>query len=149
MTHHHADCVSSAIREVEGACKARGLRFTEIRRLVLKIIWQGHKAVTAAEIMRKLKNDKPPITYRALEFLEENGFIHKVASLNAYVGCPHPEKAHASQLLICGNCREVVEVHSPFVDTQVEAEAKKHHCAVTHRHIEVMGRCETCQESSQ
>jgi len=147
-SHDHTHCVKDALAQVERVCAARGLRLTETRKAVLKLIWQGHKALSATEIMRKLRNDKPPVTYRALEFLEQNGFIHKVASLNAYVGCPHPEEAHASQLLVCGDCHEVVEVSSAPLDRQVENEAHKHHFEVTHRHLEVVGRCEACRDKA-
>lgn len=147
MAHNHKACIASALAEVERACTSRNLRLTDIRRQVLTIIWQGHKAVTAADVMRALGNDKPPITYRALEFLEENGFIHKVASLNAYVGCPHPEAPHASQFLICGGCRDVTEIHSHTLDAHVEAEAKQHNFHITRRHLEVMGLCAHCAKT--
>lgn len=146
--HNHTHCIQNALEEVTRACEARGLRLTETRLAVLKIIWQGHKALTAADIMRGLGNDKPPITYRALEFLEQNGFIHKVASLNAYVGCPHPEEPHASQFLVCGDCHEVVELHAHKLGRQVEDEARKYHFKVTHRHLEVLGQCASCQREA-
>ena len=37
----------------------------------------------------------PPTVYRALDFLLEHGFIHKLASINAFVGCHHPGSAAA------------------------------------------------------
>lgn len=146
MAHcQHSHCIKTAFAEVEERCLERGLRLTETRREVLKVIWQGHKALTAAEIMKMLGNDKPPITYRALEFLEENGLVHHVASLNAYVGCPHPHHDHGSQFLICERCRTVIEIQADDLERQVGKEAKRHHFTVTRRHLEVMGLCEECR----
>lgn len=142
---NHAACINTAMNGVEEICAKRGLRFTDIRRKVLKIIWHSHKVVSAADVMQKLGNSKPPITYRALEFLEANGFIHRVSALNAFVGCPHPQVDHASQLFICADCKDVTEISSPALEKQMETEARKHAFAITRRHIEVLGRCQSCQ----
>ena len=84
---NHQKCQKTALQEAQAYCTKKGLRFTEGRQEVFKLIWQGHKALSAAEIMEKLGNDQPPVTYRALEFLTKNGLVHHVVSLNAYVGC--------------------------------------------------------------
>ena len=48
--------------------------------------------------------------YRALQFLQSQGLVHRLESLNAYVGCVHPEHPHASQFLICRDCGQVEEL---------------------------------------
>ena len=46
----------------------------------------------------------PPTVYRALDFLLENGLVHRISSLNAFVGCSLPGKPHAGQFLLCSGC---------------------------------------------
>ncbi len=56
-------------------------------------------AISAYDLLDLLREAepqaKPPTVYRALDFLLEQGFVHKVESTNSYVLChlfdrPHP-----------------------------------------------------------
>jgi Fur family transcriptional regulator, zinc uptake regulator len=143
--HNHAHCLKSAMKHAEEVCAAKGLQLTDTRRKVLAIIWSDHKALTAAEVMAALGNNQPPVTYRALEFLHKAGLIHHVASLNAYIGCPHPEHPHQSQLLICDSCHTVTEVSYPKLEAQLENMAKHHAFTVKEQHVEMLGRCADCR----
>lgn len=147
--HNHKHCLSSAIENAEALCQSRGLRFTAIRKQVFEIICSSHKALTAAEIMEKLGNNQPPVTYRALEFLSENSLIHRVASLNGYVGCNHlADDQHIGQLLICENCRDVTEIDAPQAARQLSRAAKDSGFAIVQTHIEVLGKCTHCQQKT-
>lgn len=143
--HQHHKCQKSALQSAEQICAEMGARFTNHRRNVFEIIWQNHKALTAADIMEELGNKQPPITYRALEFLKEAGLIHYIASLNAYVGCMHPEShGHIGQMLICTKCRYVKELtpENAFEELIGEAEAAGFHPSQTS--IEMLGVCKSC-----
>jgi Fur family zinc uptake transcriptional regulator len=83
--------------------------------------------------------------YRALAFLLAQGLIHRIESLNAYVGCMHPEGAHGGQFLICSDCGAAAEVHDPRVDAAVARRAKELGFAVRRKTIEVEGVCPACQ----
>ncbi len=42
------------------------------------------------DLLREIEPQaKPPTVYRGLEFLMEQGFIHKIESTNSYVVCHH------------------------------------------------------------
>ena len=145
--HHknHQKCIADALQQAEQVCHNKGLRFTELRRKVFEIIWQSHKALTAADIMTMLGNDQPPTTYRALEFLTENGLIHRIASLNAFVGCVQPEdEEHIGQLLICSDCHNVTELKESRPVIQLARAAQERGFQVQQTHIEMLGRCHTC-----
>jgi Fur family zinc uptake transcriptional regulator len=144
-TCQHTHCMAEALERAEGVCALRGTRLTDIRKKVLKIVWRNHKAITAGEIMRGLNDDKPPTTYRALAFLEAQGLIHRVTSLNAYVGCPHPQEGHLSQLFVCEQCHDVTEVASPQWDKQVATLAHQQGFTLREKHVELLGTCHTCQ----
>ncbi len=87
----------------------------------------------------------PPTVYRALEFLLAQGLIHRIESLNAYVGCVHPDGAHGGQFLICTGCGATAEVHDPRVDAAVARRAEELGFAVARKTIEIAGLCPPCQ----
>lgn len=143
---NHQKCIESAFKKAEEICAQENLRLTDARRRVLEIIWQSHKALTAAEVMEKLGNSQPPVTYRALEFLEKHGFVHKVVSLNAYVGCQSPDMEHASQLLICTTCKDVREKPLENLLASLQEDAKDMGFQMEQVHTEILGQCKSCQQ---
>ncbi len=131
------------MKKAEAYCAAHNLRLTDTRKQVLAIIWQSHTALTAHNIMEALGNSQPPITYRALQFLQENGLIHHIASLNAYIGCPHIGEAHTGQMVICKHCLTVTEINTPL--PQLLTDASRNGFTVEDTHIEILGTCKHCQ----
>lgn len=85
--HHHATCIEDALATAEKLCSERKQRFTPLRRRVLELVWQSHRPVGAYEILRQLTAEEgcpaPPTVYRALDFLLDQGFIHRINALNA------------------------------------------------------------------
>jgi zinc transport system ATP-binding protein len=107
--------VHSALAEADALCTRQGLRLTALRRRVLELVWQSHKPLGAYDILAVLSEQDgrraaPPTVYRALDFLLENGLVHRIASLNAFIGCSHPEHAHQGQFLICRECHVAIEL---------------------------------------
>ena len=97
--HDHSHCVTHALGEAESLCTKSGVRLTDLRRRVLELVWQSHKPLGAYDILAVLSEQDgrraaPPTVYRALDFLLENGLVHRIASLNAFIGCNHPGHAH-------------------------------------------------------
>jgi len=149
MPHDHQNCINSALTAAKRICQQQSLRFTPIRQKVLTIIWNNHQAIKAYDILEKLqaedKSAKPPTAYRALDFLLEHGFIHRIESLNAYIGCPNPEHIHQFQLLICKACGKVTEMDTPELSKLLEKSVNQHHFEIAHQVIEVHGTCQSCQ----
>lgn len=147
--HDHDNCIENALSDAEKICKERKVRFTKIRRRVLELIWSGHRAVKAYDILKLLSNEgkapQPPMVYRALDFLVEQGFVHKVESLNAFVGCVHPGCSHNCQLLICEKCGIVEEFCQNDIRKMIEKGAKKKGFKVGNFVLEVMALCPSCQ----
>src|SRR5580698_11518573 len=89
--HDHDRCASSAIAHAETQCAARAERLTPIRRRVLEALLASHAPLGAYELIDRLavRDDKPaPITiYRALDFLREQGLVHRIESRNAFIAC--------------------------------------------------------------
>jgi Fur family zinc uptake transcriptional regulator len=149
--HNHGRCIKSAMKTAATLCDVRGARLTTLRSRVLELIWQNHQPVGAYELLDILKNERrnaqPPTIYRALEFLLDLGLVHRVESLNAYVGCSAPDTDHSSQFLICSECGAAAEITDTRLDKVINALAKDAGFSVSHRSIEVEGHCPNCQVS--
>ncbi len=137
------------LARAETLCQERGVRLTDLRRRVLEIIWSHAKPLGAYAILDVLRNDgrpgAPPTVYRALEFLMEQGLIHRLASLNVFAGCCQPGHRHEGQFLICQSCGQVNELSSAAVDVLLHAEAATCQFEIITPIVEVLGRCSNCQ----
>jgi Fur family transcriptional regulator, zinc uptake regulator len=147
--HDHGACIDAALDRAGELCARRGARLTRLRRRVLELVWQGHAAVKAydllAELDRKDGAAKPPTVYRALDFLMAQGLVHRLESLNAYVGCPQPEAPHEGKFLICEACGQVSEFEAPAIQSAIETQAADLGFAVGQQMVEVHGVCRGCQ----
>ena len=103
--HDHQNCVETALATAEGRCKEEGLRLTPVRRKVLEMLVQEHRALGAYAILDRLREEgfgsQPPVAYRALDFLVENGFVHKIERLNAFVACAPSGVSPFPAFMIC------------------------------------------------
>ena len=149
--HHHQHDARGFVREVSSVCETRGLRLTEIRMQVLQIIAQSEKPMKAYDLLDRLKDDRsiaaPPTVYRALDFLIENGFIHKLQSINAYVSCHHPSIVHQVPFLICDVCESADEICDDRVSGMLTDQAKAHGFRARSQTLEVHGVCKHCATS--
>jgi Fur family zinc uptake transcriptional regulator len=151
--HDHAGCVAEAISTAEQLCRDRGLRFTAIRQRVLELVWGSHKPIGAYDILEILGKESssaaPPTVYRALEFLIEAGLVHRLDSLNAFIGCPDPASRHAGQFLICMSCHTVTELSDVEIEGLVTNRAAEHGFEALRQMLEIEGLCKNCRTTSQ
>lgn len=149
--HDHHRCIDDALLAARRICKHNGARLTALREQVLTKVWQSHRPLGAYAILELLAADgqghpAPPTVYRALDFLQENGLVHRLASLNAYIGCEAPDRPHDSQFLICRHCQVAVEVASEQVAQALRACADRRDFAIQHSSVEIVGDCPNCQQ---
>ena len=151
--HNHLECISEAITAADLLCEKEGLTFTPLRRKVLELVWSSHGSITAYELLEGLRETgrkaAPPTVYRALEFLLENGLIHRIESLNAYVGCGDPKRRHGGQFLICQNCKTVAELDDNAIARAVISRADSMGFTVHQQTVEVIGKCAECAAGSE
>ena len=152
IAHDHARCIADAVDAAARLCEQEGQRLTPLRRRVLELVWTGHQPVGAYALLDRLKGDgrsaAPPTVYRALEFLLERGLIHRIESLNAYVGCADPGTPHLSQFLICSDCGTAAEVEDRRVAEAIVRSAADSGFKIQGRVIELKGLCPDCQRSA-
>lgn len=146
--HDHDGCVADALATAETLCRERGLRFTSLRRRVLELVWASHRPIGAYDILDAMNGDgrkaAPPTVYRALEFLMEADLVHRLDSLNAFVGCPDPSRSHTGQFLICRGCRSVAELDDTDINNLVHDKASALGFTAVHPMLEIQGLCQTC-----
>ncbi|HWU75141.1 MAG TPA: transcriptional repressor [Rhodanobacter sp.] len=151
-THHpHAHDARGFVRAVKLASKERGLRLTPLRMEVLELVAATRKPIKAYDLLDQLRekhgNAAPPTVYRALDFLLENGFIHKLSSINAFVSCHHPAEAHQVPFLICDSCSSAQEVCDDRVAELIEAQALGLGFRPQAQTLEVHGICKDCRKA--
>jgi len=142
--------VENSIQQAEQYCQENGLNFTPVRRKVLEILLQKNTAIGAYEILDLLREagfkNQPPVAYRALEFLVQNGFAHKIEQLNSFIGCMHPGKDHSPAFMICRNCDSVSEEEALTRNFSVSQIAAKAGFTVEKAVIEARGLCHSCAD---
>lgn len=151
--HDHKACVSNAMAMASALCQRRGARLTPLRQRVLELVWRSHVPVGAYEILDRLRVEDgrsaaPPTVYRALEFLMEQKLVHRIESLNAFVGCIDPSRPHSAQYLICRHCGTVTELDDGAVAEAIQDQAKRQGFSIDRQSVEVHGTCGHCAGSA-
>lgn len=140
--------IAKLVKGVEAYCAENGIRFTEPRRHVLEIIASAKKPIGAYDVLEALggylADPKPPTAYRAIEFLSEHGFVHRIESLNAYVICGTDHRHHGSQFLVCDGCGAVIEAHLCQIPRDLAAQAEKQGFSLNRWNAELHGTCKDC-----
>ncbi len=149
VSHDHTACVTDALAQAEALCQSRGLRLTELRRAVLELVWGSHKPIGAYDLLEELSKQRgrvaPPTVYRTLDFLLTHGLVHRIESLNAFVGCTTgPDQPHNSSFLICTDCGRAAELDDPRIGAAIDETIQESGFRVRRRTIEVAGRCPDC-----
>lgn len=139
------------LAQAEQLCQQRNVRLTPQRQEVLRLMAQQPGAISAYDLLDLLRvsepQAKPPTVYRALDFLLEQGFIHRVESNNSYVLCHHiEESSHTSALFICDRCGQVTERQTEGVEETLQQLARQAGFALRHSVVEAHGLCSGCQQ---
>lgn len=178
MGEQFAPRVEALLDRADSACQARGARLTETRRTVLGLILAAEKPVGAYDLLEHLRPGRraaaPPTVYRALDFLLEQGLIHRIERLSAFVGCvssahgaeehgagaahaalagsadadaaaAHHHHHHAAQFLICRDCGRVTELEDDGLARALADAAARRGFQVGGSTVEAEGTCADCR----
>ncbi|HUI21915.1 MAG TPA: transcriptional repressor [Methylocella sp.] len=127
-----------------------GISLTPSRQRILEMLSREGRPLGAYELIDRVaqatgKRPAPISIYRALDFLLENGLVHRLASRNAYLACGHGHDAKEPIVfLICDVCGEVVEATSAAMRGALSELAGEAHFAPRAQVMEVAGRCRLC-----
>lgn len=145
--------VEALLDRAAAQCEGRGAKLTDLRRQVLGLILAASRPVGAYDLLDRLRASRrgaaPPTVYRALDFLLEQGLVHRIERLSAYVGCLANEgaehaHAHAAQFLICRRCGQVTELDDHTLAHALEAAARSQGFRLFGATVEAEGICAAC-----
>lgn len=146
---HHVHDAAAYVLAVEQACTSRGVRLTPLRGQVLGLVAAAGRPIKAYDLLDLMKSASgstaPPTVYRALEFLLEQGFIHRLASVNAFVSCHHPQVRHSVPFLICDGCQNAIELEDERISELLDRQALALGFTPRAQTLEVHGLCAACQ----
>jgi len=127
--------------------RARGLRWTPQRRLLLNVLADSTGHVTAAELIERCRAEDPqtiPSTvYRTLDVLEEIGLVrhgHGADGREQFHVLPEAEHGH----LHCRECGTSWEIEVRQAESLVTALARERGFTVDLSHLTVVGTCANC-----
>ncbi|WP_319532476.1 Fur family transcriptional regulator [uncultured Cohaesibacter sp.] len=154
--HDHTHCIDHVLSTAEEICQKRGVRLTEQRKSVLEVLAASHVPSSAYDILDRLnriRKDKgeaalaPVAIYRVLEFLMQNGIIHRIESRNAYVACTHQAGDHGDVtiFLLCDQCGRAGEFQSKSLSGLIETIAAKVQFQANAPVLEIRGTCAECR----
>lgn len=136
---------------VETICRTQGLRLTRQRRAVLRQLALEGRALSAYELLERLRPEDgrstPAGIYRALEFLIEAGLVHRLESTRSFILCDlsePPAAPHAGQLLICRVCGTVAEAEDAELTAAAARLGATLGFVIDARAVEFTGRCRRC-----
>ena len=145
---NHKISIDEALKKAEIICNKKGVKLTKLRQKVLTLILKNHGYVKAYDLLNDLKKSdasaKPPTVYRSLDFLMEHGFIHKIQSLNAFVGCSHPDEHEDCYFLICKECKNIEECCSNKVKKVLTSTSGRNNFLPNQVTLEITGICQDC-----
>lgn len=147
MSHSH----THVIADVNRYCQEKNIKLTPLREQILNIIMHTEQPLTAYTVLEKLQVEKPRAqvmsVYRVLDFLLENGLIHRIENLNAFMPCCHLFEKHLSQWLICEQCGSADECALPIFKQGINEVETQTGFSVTSPTIELLGVCKKCHEA--
>ncbi len=127
--------------------RARGLRWTPQRRLILDVLSETSGHITGSELLERCRErdreTTPSTVYRTLDVLEDLGYVdhsHGADGREEYHVLPADEHAH----LRCLGCGKAWEIGPDEARTLVDGLSATRAFAVELSHVSIGGRCRDC-----
>jgi Fe2+ or Zn2+ uptake regulation protein len=142
-------CPATAGADLAGVLRARGLRLTGPRRLVLEVVRGTDTHPTAEWVYRMVRRRRPRVSlgtvYRNLRLLVGQGLVEEIAGPETRFDGNLGEHHHFT----CLACGRIVDVEAPAAEPHSRALATRVASAtglsITRHRIEFYGRCPDCR----
>jgi len=152
MTAKSRRSVTTQLDRAAATCARDGAQLTELRRRVLGLVLEADGPITAYQLLDRLrkvhKGAVPPTVYRALEFLLEQGLIHRLERLNAFIPCVETGHRHVAQFLICRECGSVAEIEDQAAARALVHAAERKGFRARETVVEIEGTCAVCARAA-
>ena len=141
--------LARALVKAEASCADRGVRLTRLRRRVLELILRASQPIGAYALLDQLDGRRTPTTvYRAIDFLLEQNFIHRIESLNAFTACPDADHPHDTQFVICTDCGATAELHDDGIAESLRRQGRGLGFEIERQVVELRGLCAACRAAA-
>lgn len=146
--------IDKSLQNAHNQCAQTGLRLTDKRCKVLKILLQADLPLSAYDIADQFKlifaeSLSAMSAYRMLDFLMQAGLVHKLETSNQYLACSHISCKHAHELpqfLICDQCHTVKEIGlGKQLLQELKASIENTGFVLSSQQLELHGVCEACR----
>lgn len=139
---------SDYLAAADATCAASGARLTALRRRVLELVLGYPGVVKAYQVLADLQAERgvvaPPTVYRALDYLAQQGMLHRVDALNGYIVCHHFECSHRALILACERCGKVTELSGDDAFAALSASASAAGFVPREQTLVLTGCCKEC-----
>ena len=132
--------------------RAKGLRLTSQRRLILDVLEQSEIHLDAEAIHDRVKAQDPDVSlatvYRTLTVFKEMGLVEEHGLGE---GHSHYEAARSGPHyhFVCLSCGRVIEFDSSHVSQAIRELTEQETVYVTGAHLRLSGYCSQCQDVAQ
>ncbi|SRR5690606_10279935 len=151
-SHALPDSIAARLDTAESLCRERGKRLTPIRRKVLEILLREQRSLKAYELLDEIRRVQPgaapPTVYRALDFLIEEGLIHRLDAINAWAACTDAGGTPHDLLVMCTQCGAVAEFSDPALSRRLAVKVASAGFVLASSETEVRALCSQCHEAS-
>lgn len=141
--------LATQLRTAESLCMQRGKRLTPIRRKVLEILLQQRRSVKAYELLELIRavqpGAAPPTVYRALDFLVDEGLVHRLDAINAWTACMDAAGEPHDLLVVCTQCGAVAELSDPTLSRQLAHKVAHAGFKLSGHETELRAICADCR----
>ncbi|WP_280191618.1 Fur family transcriptional regulator [Delftia sp. PS-11] len=125
------------------------MQLTTNQQRVLTALRQASEPLGAYALLDRLREhgfSAPMQVYRALERLANDGLVHRLATLNAYVPCNHAVDCQYGlrAFAICDQCGHVDEFSGRDLGRSIGRWTKSKSFALRSSTIELHGKCAAC-----
>jgi Fur family transcriptional regulator, zinc uptake regulator len=145
-----SDSVAAQLDVAEALCAQRGRRLTPIRRKVLELLLRHGRSLKAYDLLEAMRavhpGAAPPTVYRALDFLMDEGLVHRLDAVNAWIACHDAGGAPHDLLVVCTGCGAVAEVSDPAMSRQLAERVALTGFALNSHETEIRALCPACQQ---
>ncbi|KAA0889477.1 Fur family transcriptional regulator [Pusillimonas sp. ANT_WB101] len=142
--------LAAQLSTAESLCAQRGKRLTPIRRKVLEILLTEHRSVKAYELLDLIRDVQPgaapPTVYRALDFLVEEGLVHRLDAINAWAACMDAAGEPHDLLVVCTQCGAVAELSDPALTRILEERVAEAGFSLSEHETELRALCGKCRK---
>lgn len=140
--------IEKRLKQAEQLCAQTDAQLTPIRKTLLSLIYRQEGYITAYELLRMFRETNPKAesmtVYRALDFLQKQHLIHRLASKSAYAACHIPHETHQAHFLLCEKCGQSQEVRSKSLEKFAKNLSNEYQFLLSNSPIEIAGICKSC-----